>query len=210
MNIDTLENIENVENIEQTRQNPLCVISIATYGDYEMHDIQTNSGWAKNPYGEEYAVVPDDMVQDIMETRGFCDIVLNDEKTEVVSFTAREIPVIQEPEQPVSEIEQIRASAALIAKASVSLTRASEPCHISSHCRQLLHRLGKECAKITAPLIFGVGGYVARRSKQKRLAINDGAKWVHPHNSAKLAILKGTEMTPHMRIIPNPHFGLLR
>lgn len=112
MNIDTLENIEN---IEQTRQNPFCVISIATFGEYEIHDIQTNSSWCKNPYGEEYAVVPDNMVQDIMQTRGFCDIVLNEDNTEVVSFTAREIPVIQEPEQPVSEMEQLRADIDYIA-----------------------------------------------------------------------------------------------
>ena len=74
---------------EQTRKNPLCVISIATYGDNEMHDIQMNSGWSKNPYGEEYAVVPDDLVEDIFATRGYCDIVLNDDNTEVVSFTDR-------------------------------------------------------------------------------------------------------------------------
>lgn len=100
---------------ENIRKNPLCVISMATYGDYAMHDIQTNSGWNKNPYGEEYAVVPDDMVQDIMETRGFCDIVLNDDNTEVVSFTAREIPEIEKPELPVSEVEQLRADVDYIA-----------------------------------------------------------------------------------------------
>jgi hypothetical protein len=83
---------------ENTRKNHFCVISLTTYGEYEVHDIQTNSGWSENPYGEEYAVVPDAMVQDIMETRGFCDIILNDEGTEVVSFTAREIPEIPEPE----------------------------------------------------------------------------------------------------------------
>ena len=104
-----------MKDIEHIRQNPLCVISIATYGEYEMHDIQTNSGWSKNPYSEEYAVVPDDMVQDIMETRGFCDIVLNEEGTEVVSFIAREIPEIPEPDIPVSETEQLRADVDYIA-----------------------------------------------------------------------------------------------
>jgi hypothetical protein len=95
MNTDILENNENIEN---RRQNPFCVISIATYGEYEVHDIQINSAWDKNPYGKDYAIVPDDLVQDIMETRGFCDIVLNEEGTEVVSFTAREIPIIEVPE----------------------------------------------------------------------------------------------------------------
>ncbi len=101
--------------IEQTRQNPLCVISIATFGEYEVHSIQTNSGWSENPYDEGYAIVPDDMVQVIMATQGFCDIVLNDDNTEVVSFTAREIPVIEEPETPVSETEQLRADIDYIA-----------------------------------------------------------------------------------------------
>ena len=85
------------------RKNPFCVISIKTYGEHEMHDVQTNSGWIENPYGEDYAVVPDDMVQDILATQGYCDIVLNENKTEVVSFVAREIP---EPE-PIEGEEMI-------------------------------------------------------------------------------------------------------
>ena len=80
---------------EKIIKNPFCVISKELQGG--MHDIQTNSGWTENPYGEEYAVVPDEMVQDIMATQGFCDIELNDDNTEVVSFTAREIPEIEEP-----------------------------------------------------------------------------------------------------------------
>lgn len=94
---------------EQTRKNHFCVVSIATYGEYEKHDIQTNSGWSKNPYGKEYAVVPDEMVQGIRATRGYCDITLNNDGTEVVSFTPREIPDIPTPEMPVSEMEQLRA-----------------------------------------------------------------------------------------------------
>ena len=82
------------------RVNPFCVISKAIYGEYAVRDIQTNSGWGANPYGNDYAVVPDDMVTDILETRGFCDIELNEDCTEVVSFTAREIPNI-----PVAEAE---------------------------------------------------------------------------------------------------------
>lgn len=77
------------------RVNPFCVISKATFGEYAVRDIQTNSAWGKNPYGEDYAVVPDDMVMAIMETRGFCDIVLTADGTEVVEFTAREIPEIK-------------------------------------------------------------------------------------------------------------------
>ena len=85
------------ENIP-VRKNRFCVISIDTFGDHAVHDIQTNSAWTENPYSEGYAVVPDDMVPAILETHGFCQIVLNEDETEVVSFVAREIPAIPEKE----------------------------------------------------------------------------------------------------------------
>lgn len=87
------EIIEEIIEEAVERKNPFCVISIGTLGEYAIHDIQTNSAWFSNPY-KDYAVVPDDMVISIMETQGFCDIVLNEEGTEVVSFVAREIPTI--------------------------------------------------------------------------------------------------------------------
>ena len=86
--------LEEVLEIPQ-RVNPFCVISKATFGEYAVRDIQTNSAWSENPYGEDYAIVPDDMVIDIAETMGFCDIELNEDGTEVVGFTAREIPEIK-------------------------------------------------------------------------------------------------------------------
>lgn len=93
---------EPIEEIPQ-RVNPFCVISKNTFGDYAVRDIQTNSGWGANPY-EDYAIVPDDMVLSIMETRGFCDIVLNEEETEIVEFIAREIPEIPiEESEPTTE-----------------------------------------------------------------------------------------------------------
>ena len=86
------------------RVNPFCVISKSVYGEYAVHDIQTNSAWGENPYPDEYAVVPDEMVQAIMETRGFCDIELSEDGTEVVGFTPREIPEIPKEEpQPTAE-----------------------------------------------------------------------------------------------------------
>ena len=91
---------EEIVELPPQRVNPFCVISKAIYGEYAVRDIQTNSAWSANPYGNDYAVVPDDMVLEIMETRGFCDIELNADCTEVVSFTAREIPDI-----PVEEAE---------------------------------------------------------------------------------------------------------
>ena len=96
--------------MNEQRLNLFCVISKETVGDYNVRDIQTNSAWGENPY-EDYAVVPDDMVTAIMETHGFCDIVLNEDGTEVVSFTALPIPEIPVPdpeptlEERVSELE---------------------------------------------------------------------------------------------------------
>lgn len=101
------ETTEEIVEIPQ-RVNPFCVISKNTFGEYAVHDIQTNSAWGENPY-EDYAVVPDDMVTAIMETRGFCDIVLNEDGTEVVEFTAREIPVIPEPQAEPSQLDLIEA-----------------------------------------------------------------------------------------------------
>ena len=92
-----------------TRKNPFCVISKATYGDYAVRDIQTNSAWGANPYDDTFAVVPDEMVEGIKETHGFCDIELSDDGTEVVSFVEREIPDIPEEEPEPTQMDRIEA-----------------------------------------------------------------------------------------------------
>ncbi len=109
---EVMEETEEVVEMPPQRVNPFCVISKNTFGEYAVRDIQTNSAWGANPYGEDYAVVPDEMVTEILETRGFCDIVLNEDGTEVVSFTAREIPEIPVPtpeptaEERIAELEE--------------------------------------------------------------------------------------------------------
>ena len=86
------------------KNNFMCVISKETFGEYQVRDIQTNSSWLENPYGKDYAVVPSEMVDGIIETHGYCDITLNDEETEVVSFAARDIPQNEEnAENPTTE-----------------------------------------------------------------------------------------------------------
>lgn len=98
-------NEENLTILEETEEItfPFTVISVETFGEFSVHDIQSNSSWVSNPY-ENYAVVPDEMVEGIMATGGFCDIELNEDGTEVVSFTAREIPDIPSPEpEPVPD-----------------------------------------------------------------------------------------------------------
>lgn len=83
---------------EPTRKNNFCVVAKEA-DENGWRSLQTSSAWAENPYGEGFAVVPDDMVPAILETMGFCDIVLNEDGTKVVEFTATEIPVFPEPEQ---------------------------------------------------------------------------------------------------------------
>lgn len=85
----------------------LCVIKIEADAN-GWHDLQTNSTWTKCPY-EGYAIVPDEMVASVMETQGYCDIELNEDKTEVVSFTPTEKPIIPEPEKQPSTAEILDA-----------------------------------------------------------------------------------------------------
>ena len=73
-----------------------------------MHDIQQNTAWSSNPYENLYATVPDTMVEDIIKTKGYCDIKLNADGTEVESFIAREIPKIELTEE-ISDTELIQA-----------------------------------------------------------------------------------------------------
>lgn len=104
MSEEIIETEEVLEEVPQ-RENPFCVISKSTFGQYNVHDIQTNASWGANPYGEEYAVVPDSMAADIMKTRGFCDIELNEDGTEVVSFTALPLPEFSD-EAPIPSTDE--------------------------------------------------------------------------------------------------------
>ena len=90
------------------RVNPFCVISKNTYNEHSLRDIQTNSAWEINPYGDKYAVVPDDMVQDIIKTKGYCDIELNEDGTEVISFTPLQIPEFNEPIKELSMEDRLK------------------------------------------------------------------------------------------------------
>lgn len=113
MSEEILKEIPEEELLPQ-RVNPFCVISKNTFGEYAVRDIQTNSAWSANPY-EDYAVVPDELVPAILATGGFVDIILNEEETEVVMFTAREVPEMPVPEpeptteERIAELEQQNA-----------------------------------------------------------------------------------------------------
>ena len=90
------------------RKNNFCVVAKEA-DENGWRSIQTNSTWSSNPYGETFAVVPDDMVPAIMKTMGFCDILLNEDGTEVVEFTATEIPDFPEPEYEPTAEERLAA-----------------------------------------------------------------------------------------------------
>lgn len=102
------------------RINLFCVISKSTLEESCARDIQTNSTWKKNPYGDDYAIVPDEMVDDIIATKGFCDIELNSEGTEVVSFVAKEIPEMPEIQRmPTTEERLVALEMAMLEQIGV-------------------------------------------------------------------------------------------
>jgi len=79
------------------RKNNFCVIKIEA-NENGWHDLQTNSSWSSNPYGDEFVEVEDELVPNILETGGYCNITLNEEGTKCIAFVATEKPVVPEPE----------------------------------------------------------------------------------------------------------------
>lgn len=89
---------------EQTRLHPFTVISVMGTDEYPtLHDIQQNSTWSENPYGESYAVVPDDMVDEVLSVGCWCSITT--ENGVLTSITKVEPPYIPEPEPQPTDIE---------------------------------------------------------------------------------------------------------
>ena len=72
----------------------IYVISKSTFGSYNVRDIQCNANWDCCPYSD-YALIPDNLVEGILATKGYCDITLDSAGTTVASFTARTIPSVQ-------------------------------------------------------------------------------------------------------------------
>ena len=106
-----VKNMEITEEIVEeivTRKNSFCVISKEA-NENGWHDLQKNSAWSANPDTDYFVVVPDDMVDAIWETCGYCNIELNEDGTEVVSFVATEIPVFPEPEPEATQLDLIEA-----------------------------------------------------------------------------------------------------
>lgn len=89
------------------RKHPLTVISVFGTEQYPtLHNIQQNSAWGENPYGEAYAVVPDDMVEEVMTCGCWCNIeVENGVLTKITKVDAPYIP--PEPHEP-TDIELLQ------------------------------------------------------------------------------------------------------
>ena len=105
------------------RKNPFCVIS-KNANENGWRDLQKNSAWSANPDTDYFVVVPDDMVEAIWETCGYCDITLNEDGTEVASFKATEIPVFPEPEVEPTQLDYIEAQVTYTAMATNTLLEA--------------------------------------------------------------------------------------
>ena len=106
-----VKNMETTEEIVEeivTRKNDFCVISKEA-NENGWHDLQTNSAWSCNPYGDDYAIVPEEMVEGIMETCGYCNVELNEDGTEVVSFEKVPIPTFPEEEPQPTQLDIIEA-----------------------------------------------------------------------------------------------------
>lgn len=73
----------------------IYVISKSTFGEYGVRDIQCNANWDCCPYSD-YALIPEDLVDGILATQGYCDIVLSIDGTVVQGFIARSIPSVPE------------------------------------------------------------------------------------------------------------------
>lgn len=112
---------EEIKNV--TRKNNFCVISKEA-NENGWHDVQTNSAWSVNPYGESFAIVPDELVPDILETCGYCDLELNEDGTKVTSFTATTIPALPEPTPEPTQLDIIEAQVTYTAVMTDTLLEA--------------------------------------------------------------------------------------
>lgn len=70
-----------------------CIIMKESYGDEYAREIRTDVEYIEEQY-LGFAVVPPELVNGIIDTKGYCDIELSEDGKTVVSFTARANPHI--------------------------------------------------------------------------------------------------------------------
>lgn len=104
---ETMETTEEIMEVIE-RKNDFCVISKES-NEHGWRDLQKNSAWSCNPDTDYFVVVPDDMVDAIWETCGYCNIELNEDGTEVVYFEKVPIPLMPETEPQATQLDLIEA-----------------------------------------------------------------------------------------------------
>lgn len=75
------------------------VISLDTIGKYHVRDIQVNVAWEENPYPDTHVLIPEHLIDGIIKTNGFCDITLNEDQTELLSFIPLQKPEVKKKEE---------------------------------------------------------------------------------------------------------------
>ena len=75
----------------------VCVIMKESSGN-AAREIRTNVEYNEEQY-QDFAIVPSELVDGIVATKGFCDIKLSEDGKTVMSFAAREIPEAPKPDQ---------------------------------------------------------------------------------------------------------------
>ena len=67
-------------------------------------DIQIGIEWDDIEY-IDYAIIPDNLLEDILATKGWCDVEVGEDGKTIVGFTALEIPdYVKNPEPTVDDI----------------------------------------------------------------------------------------------------------
>ena len=100
-----IEEETEIEEIEvEPRKNPFTVISLEAVNVYEMKDIQSASAWTSCPY-DDYIEVPDSLVDKVMETRGYCEIIFDETTGAMIDVEPLEIPEIPTEEEEISDTD---------------------------------------------------------------------------------------------------------
>ena len=117
--------IKNIETTEEIviRKNNFCVISKEA-NENGWHDLQTNSAWSANPYGDDYAEVLDELIDDAFATGGYLIPIFNEDETKMIDFVTIEIPVLPQPKPQPTQLDIIEAQVTYTALMTDTLLEA--------------------------------------------------------------------------------------
>lgn len=81
-----------------------CIIATVTFNQYDRHSILPDT-LPDEALFPDYAEVPEELEAGILETQGFCDLLLSDDGRKVLAFVPRPIPDLPEPDEPEENID---------------------------------------------------------------------------------------------------------